>query len=95
MDKASAAGIVQGEADRGEQTPADSGRNDPQVEGRVGRDAAIELHLGRDGAGTVGILRVADVESIEDQTRIAKVVRRVLLEPRGVETEAELGLGAI
>ena len=94
MDHAGAAGIVNGEVDRGEQAAADAGRRDPQVEGRVGRDAAVELDLGHDRAGAVGVLPVADVEAVEDQARVAEVVRRVLRNPVGVEAEAELRLGA-
>ena len=94
VDLAGAAGIVHAEVDRGEQAAADPGLEDPQVEGRVGRDAAIELRLRHEGAGPVGVLPVADVEAIEDQARVAEVVLRIGAEPRGVETEAELGLGA-
>ena len=79
------------EANRPPPTPA---WRDPQVDGRVGRDAAVELDLGHDRAGPIGVLPVADVEAVEDQARVEEVVGRVLLEPRGVETEAELGLGA-
>ena len=71
VDPAGAAGIVQREVNRGEQAAADPGRSDSQVEGHVGRDAAVELHLGHDRAGPVGVLPVADVEAVEDQARVA------------------------
>ena len=57
MDPAGAAGIVNVKADRGVQAAADSGLEDSQVDRRVGRDAAVQLHLGHDRTRPVGILR--------------------------------------